>query len=1423
MRVYHVVRPFFATEISLQLTLIYRVYELENQPRVVVVDVSSTELTYFDNIDITDWLPNLKYLWSLIEVDYISEIEADLSRIPTPEDVSIVAMGLTGDIGPTGPIGNTGPTGPPNVEYLVGPAGEASYQTIQSAVDQAVADGHDKDDPAIVFILEDTYIEDVTLYPGISLEAHDIKYHSGFPPICTVFIQGALTFAAGTSNGSVFVRGIKIEPTTGVTVTISGSAVSKTVVFSDCHLESSDNLVFQHTGTNWGIVSCRKSYIKTGHATLPLMVIGDSEQLAFYDSYALAGDFDSDLVQLEGGRFIAHGQSGQDHGTLGGVVNVASGSDNFLQLIGCRFLSTASSDVVVTGSLDVSRSLFLDVWRASYSGEDREPITISGPNASQLNEAPRSAVEGDVWRYDGSKFQLSNEIETGILAQAEPMGFPNITDTDIAWDDGSKTFTLSKTGSSFDVWVKSIRYNFTSNQTLVGDGTDFTIAEGIWYFYFDATGTLVASQTYWDYSQIALVALIYWDATNSTAIIFADERHTSTMDWATHEYLHETRGTAYDEGLDLTATLDGDASVDIHAQVAVSNGIIHDEDMKIVIVDGSGSGRFEQELTPTAEIPIYYRDGAAGNWRKKPTDTFPVYQGSLFAATRCGWNDPDAGGPGIWGITEIGNNRYTDIIICATDNYDEPTIAILGQMDYNTLNSARDADPLSTMNLVGLPVQEVRYLYRLILQTGTAYTNTIKARWRSPFTDYRTADLGAPASETLPADHQALSNRPATGAHPASAVETDTTNFDGLLSAADDTVQKALDTLDDGAPPASDIVTDTSNFDSILSPTDDTVQKALDTIDDGVLPLAGGTMTGNITMSEDTWIGRGGAAERIVFNGSAGTIEFQDAVAEFYDAIDLMGNPIINVSILETAAIGPYVGSVVDIEADFEFQGLYRSYYRDATTSIYSANVGYMDYVAPTAHRLISSLTHVIAGSSGASPHSFARFVVEDDSDAMVLILTQNDDQAWYGFGDPQDSYVAGIHYDHSLDILDIQSADTVVVKASATAFQFQGTVKAEFNSTTEYINSGAAGYLDAHWADDDKGMRFYSGANLMMTIQRNASGAGAVKARLALPASFFMYADSTNVAQVTTTQWYCGVDFRQPDNERHYFGTGTNCSIYYNATNMILDPDLVGTGKVYIGATADDDIVANAFITTIVGTEYVTSNDAGYMDYSAATQHRFNNNLRLYQASTATIMLVETGDTSNASLEVKNSANDWRFSVGASGNFSYRDISGGDVSVMTILKGANRGSIYIETAKVNINVNEDDVDCQIRGASNSNLIRTDAGNDRVGFGINDPAVFFEISGTARMRSTSSWQFNTSAFNISSDGSDLNYISSAEHNFTGAVDSDTGFKKSGVQVVGAQVIDARCDDALNSGDATTDGVIDSLRDAMITHGLIAAA
>jgi hypothetical protein len=60
---------------------------------------------------------------------------------------------------------------------------------------------------------------------------------------------------------------------------------------------------------------------------------------------------------------------------------------------------------------------------------------------------------------------------------------------------------------------------------------------------------------------------------------------------------------------------------------------------------------------------------------------------------------------------------------------------------------------------------------------------------------------------------------------------------------------------------------------------------------------------------------------------------------------------------------------------------------------------------------------------------------------------------------------------------------------------------------------------------------------------------------------------------------------------------------------------------------------------------------------------------------------------------------------------------------------------------------------------------------------------------------------------------------------TGNINATGAYKVVDTQVVGPRVIDARCDDSINAAawDATTAGVLTSLRDAMVAHGLIAAA
>jgi hypothetical protein len=70
----------------------------------------------------------------------------------------------------------------------------------------------------------------------------------------------------------------------------------------------------------------------------------------------------------------------------------------------------------------------------------------------------------------------------------------------------------------------------------------------------------------------------------------------------------------------------------------------------------------------------------------------------------------------------------------------------------------------------------------------------------------------------------------------------------------------------------------------------------------------------------------------------------------------------------------------------------------------------------------------------------------------------------------------------------------------------------------------------------------------------------------------------------------------------------------------------------------------------------------------------------------------------------------------------------------------------------------------------------------------------------------------------------INDVAPAEAlDVTGNINTTGVYKVDDVQVLSNRVIDARCADVANSGDATTDGLIDALRDAMIAHGLIAAA
>lgn len=270
------------------------------------------------------------------------------------------------------------------------------------------------------------------------------------------------------------------------------------------------------------------------------------------------------------------------------------------------------------------------------------------------------------------------------------------TDVTIAMNDGTRTFTISPQASMV-YWIAGIPYTISAPDTVVIDDT-----EGIWFIYYVGSA-LTASQTPWDIAAAdkVMVAIVYWDATNNATITIGWEFHTWVMDPATHEENHHTLGTRFRSGLAVSDN--GDDTVNVTA------GIVYDEDIKIDITDGVGGTLFEQDLSP-AKLPLLYRDGANGDWRKfAAATTEPV----IVQATDLKLNE-FAGG--VWQLTSVTNNKYIAYWILATDDISEPVISIPGQVEGLTAQAVRDANPLSSMSFGSLPVAEYKVIARMIVQ-----------------------------------------------------------------------------------------------------------------------------------------------------------------------------------------------------------------------------------------------------------------------------------------------------------------------------------------------------------------------------------------------------------------------------------------------------------------------------------------------------------------------------------------------------------------------------------------------------------------------------------------------------------------------------------------------------------------------------------
>ena len=159
-------------------------------------------------------------------------------------------------------VGSGVPTGIDR--YVVAPASiGAAFTSVQAAIDQAVADGHDTSDPAVVIVLPGTYAEDVTLASGIAVRGMASAAETASVKAGASVVAGRVT---ATGPGSFYWSDVGIAATSGVGFTVLGT--SPRVFISDCTITG--NGAVSQSGSGVPIVWMRDAGLVSVDATAAL-------------------------------------------------------------------------------------------------------------------------------------------------------------------------------------------------------------------------------------------------------------------------------------------------------------------------------------------------------------------------------------------------------------------------------------------------------------------------------------------------------------------------------------------------------------------------------------------------------------------------------------------------------------------------------------------------------------------------------------------------------------------------------------------------------------------------------------------------------------------------------------------------------------------------------------------------------------------------------------------------------------------------------------------------------------------------------------------------------------------------------------------------------------------------------------------------
>lgn len=343
-------------------------------------------------------------------------------------------------------------------------------------------------------------------------------------------------------------------------------------------------------------------------------------------------------------------------------------------------------------------------------------------------------------------------------------------ETTISYNVSTRTLTITPTAGSFRVYIDGAIHVYYGPQTITHAAT-----EGGWFFYYNSSGVLTASQTVWSLLADVPVAFLYYDATTPDYILL-EERHHHEADKEWHNSQHFAMGTFVKRGTDFvlgnyTLATSSDAAV----TWSLGSGTVVDEDINTSVSAVADGGPYQ----------TWRKDGASGAWRRTQR-TIPYHFNS-----GTNWIQYNQLTGGSWQLTDLTNNQFVCyyIFVVPSTETSKQVVIIPGQQVYAT-EALADFEGLSDLDLSGFPSQEFVGVWKLVLRADTGGGATGRAQIRSVtrLIGVRTASFAGGSSPTV---HNALSGRSDPDAHPASAIANTPA---GNIAAT--TVQAAINELD---------------------------------------------------------------------------------------------------------------------------------------------------------------------------------------------------------------------------------------------------------------------------------------------------------------------------------------------------------------------------------------------------------------------------------------------------------------------------------------------------------------------------------------------------------------------------------------------------------------------------------------------------